>query len=149
MGESTEPDVRDLQGRCLCGAVTVSARVETRALSACHCDMCRRHTSSLFLGIAPVQDSVTVTGPASSYRSSDWAERGFCSTCGSTLWYGTVQDGARYLAAGLFENAGGASVGLEYFADECPQGYALAGDHKRLTSAETIALFAEAAGGPG
>jgi hypothetical protein len=31
---------------------------------------------------------------------------------------------------------------LEFFADKCPQGYALAGDHKKLSSQETIALFA-------
>ena len=130
-----------LKGQCLCGAVTVSAVVTSPYLTACFCDMCRRHTSSVFVGMTPDQDTLVIDGPAKSYRSSDWAERGFCETCGSTLWYGTVHDGARYLAAGLFDNAGGAQVGIEFFADKCPQGYGLTGDHKRLDEAQTIAHF--------
>ncbi len=65
-----------------------------------------------------------------------------CDVCDSTLWCGTRQDGARNLAAGLFDNAAGASRDLEFFVDMCPQGYALAGDHRKMTTQETIALFA-------
>jgi hypothetical protein len=104
--------------------------------------MCRRHTSGAFFSIPTDPDSITITGPAKSFRSSEWAERGFCETCGSTLWYSTVHDGVKNLSAGLFDNAGGAPLTLEYFVDNCPQGYALAGDHKRLTTEDTIALFA-------
>jgi hypothetical protein len=110
-------------------------------LTVCHCEMCRRHTSSMFIGLTPEQSSLEIEGPAKSFRSSDWAERGFCTECGSTLWYGTVHDGARYLAAGLFENAGGGKPGYEYFSDRCPNGYRLAHDGKRLTAEETIAFF--------
>ena len=130
-----------IQGRCLCGAVTISAILEKTGLTACHCDMCRRHTSSFFVGLSPVQSSLKIEGPAKSFRSSEWAERGFCSECGSTLWYGTVHDGARYLAAGLFENAGGAPLKLEFFADMCPEGYRFEGYHKKLSTEETIAMF--------
>ncbi|MEP5728577.1 MAG: GFA family protein [Sulfitobacter sp.] len=132
----------DINGQCLCGAVTVTARMSKPMVRACHCDMCRQHTSGAFFSIAADPGSIDVNGPAKSYQSSEWAERGFCEICGSTLWYGTVQDGARHLSAGLFENAGGAPLKLEFFADKCPQGYALAGDHRRMTTAETIALFA-------
>jgi hypothetical protein len=137
-----------LTGRCLCGAVTITAVMAQPGLSVCHCDMCRRHTSSMFIGLAPDQDSLKIEGPAKSFRSTDWAERGFCETCGSTLWYGTVHDGARYLAAGLFENAGGSAPTVEYFSDKCPQGYRLQHDGKRLTKEETIAFF-EGGGEPG
>lgn len=132
-----------LKGQCLCGAVTVEAEVSTAELTVCHCDMCRRHTSRMFMGLSPDQDSLKVTGPATSFRSSDRAERGFCSTCGSTLWYDTVHDGARYLAAGLFENAGGDIPVIEYFSDKCPQGYGLTGAHKRMTEQETIDYFTQ------
>lgn len=103
--------------------------------------MCRQHTSSIFIALQADPETVKVAGPATSFQSSEWAERGFCSTCGSTLWYGTVHDGARYLAAGLFENAADAALELEYFADKCPSGYRLEGNHKRLSEAETIAFF--------
>lgn len=132
-----------IKGQCLCGAVTVYAVLEKTGLTACHCDMCRRHTSSVFVGLSPVQSSLKIEGPAKSFRSSGWAERGFCTECGSTLWYGTVHDGARYLAAGLFDNAAGGTVAHEYYVDKCPQGYGLTGDHKRMTEEETVAFFTQ------
>lgn len=135
-----------ISGQCLCGAVKVSAEVENPRLRACHCDMCRRHTSGAFFSLETVAGSITVTGPAQSYDSSDWAERGFCGTCGSTLWYKRVGADEPNLAAGLFEHAGGGALKIEFFADMCPQGYALAGGHKKLTTQETLALFAPTTG---
>ena len=132
-----------IKGQCLCGAVQVEAVIAFDGLTVCHCDMCRRHTSSMFIGLSPVQDTLKIEGPAKSFNSSDWAERGFCSECGSTLWYGTVHDGARYLAAGLFEDAAGLTPKFEYFSDKCPQGYGVDRVEKRMTEAETIAFFSE------
>lgn len=100
----------------------------------------------MFISVAIDAGSLKVSGPAQSYRSSEWAERGFCSTCGSTLWYGTVHDGARHPAAGLFKDLQGAPMKIEFFADMCPSGYALAGDHRKLTTEETMALFAPSEG---
>ncbi len=133
---------KQISGQCLCGAVTISVRVTNPIVRACHCDMCRQHTSSMFMSLATDPGTEVITGPAKSFKSSDWAERGFCENCGSTLWYGTQHDGAKNLSAGLFENAANASLKLEFFVDQCPQGYALAGEHKRLTTDQTIALFA-------
>jgi len=93
------------------------------------------------MGLAPDQATLVIKGPAKAFQSSDWAERGFCSVCGSTLWYGTVHDGARYLSAGLFEDAAQAVPAVEYYVDKCPQGYGLKGAHKRMTEAETLAYF--------
>jgi hypothetical protein len=134
---------QEIKGSCLCGAVKVSATAEdTPRLRACHCDMCRQHTSGMFVSIETAPGSMALTGPVKTFRSSDWAERGFCDTCGSTLFYGTIEDGARHLAAGLFENAANGEMKIEFFSDECPKGYSLAGEHKRLSTQETIALFA-------
>lgn len=141
MGHTRMTELQQLKGQCLCGAVTVTAQSENPRLRACHCDMCRQHTSSMFISVDTVPGSLVVDGPATSFQSSDWAERGFCSRCGSTLWYGTLHDGMRHLAAGLFENGAGGEMKLEFFADQCPQGYALAGTHKKLTAEETIEMF--------
>jgi hypothetical protein len=131
---------REIQGQCLCGAVTVSATVENPIVRACHCDMCRRHTSSMFMSLPA--DNIEFMGPTKSYRSSEWAERGFCGTCGSTLWYRTIGDDQINPSAGLFDNAADAALKLEFFADAAPEGYALAGDHRKMTTTETMALFA-------
>lgn len=131
---------QEIKGQCLCGAVRVSAAVDKPRLRVCHCDMCRQHTSGAFFSLETVAGSVEVTGPAQDFKSSDWASRGFCGTCGSTLWY--KMDGTRNLSAGLFPDAGGGMLKVEFFADNCPQGYTLSGDHKKMTTQETIALFA-------
>ncbi|MEM6890052.1 MAG: GFA family protein [Pseudomonadota bacterium] len=130
-----------LKGRCLCGAVTVTVPAPDRKLRACHCDMCQQHTSGIYFSILTDQEGMEVTGPATTFRSSHWAERAFCSTCGSTLWYGTVDDGARHLSAGLFPNAGNGKLVIEFYSDERPDGYKLGGDQRRLNREETIALF--------
>jgi len=132
----------ELSGNCLCGAVTVTATASDPILRACHCNMCQQHTSSVFVNIRADQDSIVMNGPVKVFKSSEWAQRAFCEVCGSTLWYGLIHDNSRNLAAGLFENAGGAALAIEYFTDECPQGYALAGDHQKLTRKQTLALFA-------
>lgn len=134
-------DHEEIHGRCLCGAVTVSARKAGDTLRACHCGMCRAWTSSLFMSVPTEPGSVIVKGPVKVFRSSDWAQRAFCDVCGSALWYETVHDNHRNLAAGLFENAAGTTLAMEFYDDLRPSGYAMAGDHTRLTEAETIALF--------
>ncbi len=130
-----------IDGACLCGAVTVTAEVSKPLLRACHCEMCRKHTSSMYMSLAYDEGTLAFTGPVQTYRSSAWAERGFCKTCGSTLFYGTVADGKKHPAAGLFKDASGAPLKLEFFADSAP-GYALAGGHRKMTTQETEALFA-------
>ena len=72
-------------GQCLCGAVTFAEGVESH-VHACHCSMCRRERGP---GMAVAVKSVVFTGEANieRYRSSQWAERGFCKTCGSNLFY--------------------------------------------------------------
>jgi hypothetical protein len=134
-----------IEGHCLCGEVTARAIMSKPMMRACHCDMCRSHTSSMFMSLGIDEGSLSLEGPVKTYRSSEWAERGFCGTCGSTLFYGTFEDGARHPSAGLFENAANADLKLEFFADQAP-GYALAGTHRKMTAKETIALFAPETG---
>ena len=130
-----------LEGQCLCGAITVRAN-SAAALRACHCDMCRKHTSSMFMSVELDQHSLEIEGDVATYRSSEWAERGFCSTCGSTIFYATVHDGRRNLAAGLFADAAKAPLTQEFYADTCPDSYTLLDrGQQKLTTAQTIALF--------
>jgi len=130
-----------IDGACLCGAVTARAEVSKPILRACHCEMCRKHTSSMFMSLCTDAGTLRFDGPVKTYRSSEWAERGFCEICGSTLFYGTIEDGVRNVAAGLFKDAGGAPLKLEYFTDNAA-GYALGGSHRKMSTDETIALFA-------
>ncbi len=130
-----------INGRCMCGAVTVEAAHLGERMSACHCDMCRRWTGAAFVSVHARADNVTLTGPVKTLDTSEWAERGWCDACGSTLFYRLKQDGSYGLSAGLFEDAAGHSLTEEYYIDQKPVGWAFAGDHNRMNAAETLAFF--------
>ncbi len=137
----------NVHGECLCGAVTVRATMSDPAMRACHCSMCRKHTSSMFMSVKLDQDSIEIEGPVKTFKSSEWAQRGFCGTCGSTLYYGSADGQFRNLAAGLFENATGAPLVMEFYEDTCPDAYALVDKgQQKLSTEQTIALFTEGEG---
>ncbi len=131
------------RGGCLCGAVTFTAEVKKTTHGACHCGMCRR-----WCGGAPffyVSTQNVVFGGEENitrYASSDWAERGSCAKCGSSLFYYFKSAAAYAMSAGAFEDPSAFTLDKEIFVDEKPEGYAFAGDHERLTAAETMAKFA-------
>lgn len=79
------------------------------------------------------------------YSSSNWAERAFCSKCGSCLWYKFLPTGNRTFVAGLFNLPEGMAIKQQIFADEKPDWYDLAQDSPMKTGPEIIAE-AEAAG---
>ena len=136
---------RDVSGQCMCGAVKVTATLAREAVVACHCDMCRRWTSSMLMTVA-VEPGHSVEGPVKQFTSSDWAERAFCADCGSALWYRVTAPGPMHgqaqMAAGLFDDAAGANLKLELYVDRKPQGYAFAGERRQMTEAEVYAMYA-------
>ena len=73
------------------------------------------------------------------YNSSEWAERGFCQRCGTSLFYHLKEPSQYIMAIGCFDDVSPFRVTGEIFIDEKPDAYALAGDHPRLTGAEFLA----------
>ncbi|MGI9390717.1 MAG: GFA family protein [Boseongicola sp.] len=134
-----------LNGQCMCGAVKISAEPARNSLSACHCEMCRQWTSGALVALEAKSGTVNVVGPAKVFQSSEWAERAFCETCGSNLWYRITADGpgkGQYqLAAGLFD-VSGMHLGLEVFIDSKPDAYAFEGERRQMTGQEIFEFFA-------
>ncbi len=133
-------------GRCLCSAVSFEA-AETGGFGVCHCEQCRRWLGSAMFAVTVPEAAMCVTGAENicSLRSSDWASRSFCGKCGSALWYrydrGVDGAGDYEVPVGLLDNAGGLVLEREIFADQKPECWRLAGDHPRLSRAETLALY--------
>ena len=136
---------KQLKGRCLCGAVGITATPVRPHVEACHCDMCRRWGGIAFLGVQ-CGSEVSFSGEEhiTRYKSSDWAERGFCSKCGTNLFYHFVPAGNYGLAAGLFDDIGDNTLNEEIFIDEKPDYYDFAQDTVKKTGAEIIAEAKEA-----
>lgn len=81
-----DPDGARIAGGCLCGAVRFSGRLSDPGVVACHCGQCRRwsgHVWASFHLDAPVIEGEALRW----YRSSPGAERGFCATCGTSLFW--------------------------------------------------------------
>lgn len=93
-----------IKGHCLCGAVTISVpEVCTHDVSVCHCGMCRQWGGGPLLAVECKQD-IVIEGDENiaHYRSSEWAERTFCRTCGTHLYYLLLDTHTYELSAGLF-----------------------------------------------
>lgn len=75
------------KGRCLCGAVTFEFDGPPRWVVHCHCESCRRNTSSpftTFLGVARTDYRFTGEKPQT-YESSPGVRRLFCGRCGAPI----------------------------------------------------------------
>lgn len=126
-----------LEGRCLCGAVTINVTRAERAVSACHCRLCQRWSGGAFMGFDAPPEAVTVTGDVRAFASSSFADRVFCATCGTHLWFRDHGEDTPYeLPPGLFDGAADFPLVREVYADRAMTCCRFAGDHPRLTAAE-------------
>jgi len=130
-------------GKCLCGAVIFCIAEAIEKVSVCHCTMCRRWNSGPMMAVHPESGIEIETGETLSwYRSSEWAERGFCRTCGTSLFWRLADGtGGMVASAGAIEGLADAQLERHIFVDEKPRYYEFKDDAPRLTAAETIALF--------
>ena len=133
--------VQRQSGRCLCGAVTFTA-TPVHGMHACHCESCRRWSGGVYLGV-DCGDSVEVANADSvtTFESSAWADRSFCSACGSTLFWTLKAGGMTAVSVQAFDDPSAFAFENEIFIDAKPANYAFAGDRPRLTGAEVFARF--------
>jgi len=83
-----------VRGRCLCGDIRYEYRGGPVATLHCHCESCRRHTSSpvaTFVCVAKASFRF-LSGTPTVYASSPGVRRMHCARCGSLL-YSRVRDG--------------------------------------------------------
>lgn len=128
-------------GRCLCGAIRFTVESFETEHHICHCSMCRRWVGGP--AFVTAASGVTFEGEEQlgRYDSSEWAERGFCQRCGSSLYYRLKLKDVYLMSVGAFDDPSPFKIAAEIFVDSQPPGYAFAGRFERLTEAETIARF--------
>lgn len=131
-----------LSGQCLCGAVTFTATPEAEEMTVCHCAMCRRWSGGAFT-VVSCGSKVEVADESrlGVYVSSDWGERCFCKTCGSTLFWRMRDRSHIAVSIQAFEDPGAFAFTSEIFIDEKPASYDFANPTKKLTGAEVFAQF--------
>jgi len=116
------------QGSCLCGAVRFTVDGDLPEGSACHCSKCRKHTGHYEAGVDLPRERVHITGEnrLTWYHSSEKVRRGFCATCGSSLFFDPVARDWIGIMLGAFDGPTHTRIGLHIFvADK--------GDYYELT----------------
>ena len=128
-------------GACVCGASQITAKSLSMSAVACHCSTCRTWGGGPLLSTAGGTEVTIEGGKVTIYDSSKWAERGFCSVCGTHLFYRLKGNGLHFLPVGLFADDLPFVFDRQVFIDEKPGFYCFANETRELTGAEVFALF--------
>jgi hypothetical protein len=131
-------------GGCLCGAVSIETSQLGTDAGACHCDICRKWGGGPLFALSS-GDDLRIEGrdKVSVYESTPWAERGFCSACGTHLFIRVKQSGRYILPAGLFSAEAALRFDHQIFIDKKPSYYSFSGRTKTLTGEEVFAQHAK------
>ena len=128
-------------GQCLCGSVKFSVETANAEHHVCHCAMCRRWAGSPLFAAEVTGVSFSGEENIERYDSSDWAQRGFCKSCGSNLFYFFKPAQQYMLSVGVFDDQTPFKLVGEIYVDHQPAGYCFTDGLERLTEAQAIAKF--------
>ena len=119
-------DVRT--GSCLCGAVRFKVEGPLPPPDACHCRQCRKQSGHVFASTDVPRAALTVEGEDSItwFRSSERVRRGFCATCGSTLFWDPPARDWIAVAMGAFDDLTDTRLAKHIFVVEKGDYYTIA-----------------------
>ncbi|EEP79465.1 predicted protein [Uncinocarpus reesii 1704] len=96
-----------LKGGCACSKIRYTSTVLPDWIDHCLCTTCRKCAGAPFQTFAgfPASAITWTTEPPKYFRASEWAKRGFCDQCGSSLTFEVdVTPDKISLAAGSFDD---------------------------------------------
>jgi hypothetical protein len=136
--------VLNSKASCLCGSVKITAGEINPKFTVCHCDSCRAWGGGPFFAVQ-CGTNVEIEGneKIKMYESSSWASRGFCSDCGTHLFYKLNKSGEYNMPVGMFKNLKGLEMDIQYFSDQRPDYYCFSNETKEMTGAEVREYFAK------
>ncbi|HRC56310.1 MAG: GFA family protein [Myxococcales bacterium] len=102
------------KGSCLCKAVTFEVSGELHPPDACHCSQCRKQSGHYWASTDVPRARLAITGAdkLTWFQSSEKVRRGFCSICGSFLFWDPVRRDSLAVAMGAFEQPTGTQLAL-------------------------------------
>jgi hypothetical protein len=105
----------------MCGGVTYTVGGSLRDVYNCHCDRCRRFTGHYMAATAASPSNVQINenGLLSWYSAAEGVEYGFCSQCGSSLFWRTSADpGKLCITAGSLDQPTGLRTTRAWYVAE-------------------------------
>ena len=117
-------------GGCLCGAVRYAVNGPLRDVLECHCSMCRRTHGHIGAYSAVPRATLELTDATGLrwHRSSDKARRGFCGTCGSSLFWDPIDKDYIAVAAGTIDPPTGLKTVLQIHTADAGDYYTIRPD---------------------
>ena len=115
-------------GSCLCGGVRFEATEPLRAFTACHCTQCRKQ-SGHFAAMTSVpldQFQLTRDDSLAWYQATAAADRGFCKTCGSLLFWRPEGEERMAICGGAFDGPTGVRIEMHIFCADKGDYYEIA-----------------------
>lgn len=104
-------------GSCLCGAVRFEVEGELPAPDACHCRDCRKFSGHYFVSTDIPRASLRVDGAEhlTWFGTSKKVLRGFCSRCGSSMFWDSPTRDWMGIAMGAFDGPTGTAIAKHIF----------------------------------
>lgn len=101
--------VGERAGSCACGAVRYTVNGDLRPVVACHCSQCRKAFTNYGAFTAVRREALSIDnhGAVTWYGSSPGVRRGFCSRCGSALFWDNASNPFTSIAAGTLDQPSG------------------------------------------
>jgi hypothetical protein len=95
---------------------------------ACHCRQCRKQSGHYWAASDVARDAVTIEGDDKLrwYRSSEKVRRGFCSICGSFLFWEALDSGRLDVAMGAIDTPSATALEEHIFVADKGDYYAIA-----------------------
>lgn len=126
-------DAKKLTGKCVCGEVAFEFYADELDAHACHCGQCRAWSGHYWASVNAPFDSLRIRKGEEAlawYKSSDYARRGFCRSCGSALfWHAEKLDDHKHriaIAAGAVEPGAGLKLAEHIFVADKGDYYEIA-----------------------
>jgi len=111
---------KNVTGGCLCGSLTFVVRAFDRHVVACHCKQCRKQTGHYVAATRAQNIDIQMIEQSSLtwFKASEVAERGFCSTCGSLLFWRELDSNHTSIMAGCLDTPTGLTLDKHIFVDD-------------------------------
>lgn len=105
------------RGACLCGAVQFTVTGDLPPVTACHCTRCRKFSGHVEASADVPKAALAVTGAEHLgwYASSEKVRRGFCKTCGSSLFFDPPHRDWIGVSMGAFDTPTGTRLAQHIF----------------------------------
>ena len=113
---------------CLCGAVSFEVAGELHPPDACHCTQCRKQSGHYWASTNVPRTRLTILGAekVTWFQSSEKVRRGFCSICGSFLFWDPVHADFIAIGMGAFEAPTGTHLTRHIFVADKGDYYEIA-----------------------